>query len=272
MVETHLHFFASDKKRFPYHPGGTYQPPAADVEPYAKFAPTVGITHGVIVHPEPYQDNHEYLEYCFTQEPSKGFFKGTCLFDAYRADTPKRIDELMRRVPGRITALRVHRVTPEASTSGAIRERPLESAEMKRTWKAVADRGLMVQMHMIPMHARAIGALAKEFSGVKVILDHLGRNNQGTDAEWLDVLALAKLPNTVMKFSGLPHSPRLQPERVKQVFEQFGPGRIIWGGLGMNAAAHEKAKQDFARLFAFAGEKEKAMIRGANAVKLYGWG
>jgi predicted TIM-barrel fold metal-dependent hydrolase len=271
LVDTHLHFFAKDQKRFPYHPQGTYQPPPEDVEDYARFAPAVGITQAVIVHPEPYQDDHRYLEYCFGKEPKPGFFKGTCLLDGLREDTPRRLDELMKRMPGRIRALRIHRLDEAAQRTGPIRERPLEAPEMRRTWKAVAERGLMVQMHFTPRHAKAIETLAKEFGGVKVILDHLARNNQGTDAEWRDVLALGKLPNTVMKVSGLDYSPRLLGERVKQVFETFGPERMIWGGLGYNAEAYAKAKQRFEELLGFAREEDRARIRGGNALRLYGW-
>ena len=63
LVETHLHLF--DPRRFPYHPNATYRPPAATLEDYARFAAEAGIGNAVIVHPEPYQDDHSYLEYCF---------------------------------------------------------------------------------------------------------------------------------------------------------------------------------------------------------------
>lgn len=270
-VDTHIHLFAADTKQFPFHPKGTYQPKPSTLEDYVTFAKAAGIAHAVVVHPEPYQDDHRYLEYCFEHEPVKDFFKGTCLFDAYREDTPSRIDALTRRWPGRVRALRIHRVEKEASLTGAIRERPLDSVEMRKCWKAVAERGLMVQMHFIPMHAVAIGKLAGEFRSVPVVLDHLGRNNQGTDAEWKDVLALGKLPNTVMKFSGLEYSPAKLAERVKQVYEAFGPARIVWGGLGMDLPALAASQKRLDELFAFASETDRKSIRGWNALKLYGW-
>jgi predicted TIM-barrel fold metal-dependent hydrolase len=121
------------------------------------------------------------------------------------------------------------------------------------------------------MHAVSIGKLAGEFRSTRVILDHLGRNNQGTDTEWNDILALAKLPNTVMKFSGLDYSPLKLEQRVRQVFDSFGPDRIIWGGLGMNLPAFAAAKKRLDTLFAFASESDRKKIRGLNAIKLYGW-
>lgn len=271
LIDTHIHLFAADTQKFPLHAQATYKPEPSTLESYITFVKQAKIDHAIVVHPEPYQDDHSYLEYCFASEPSKDFFKGTCLFDSYRTDTPARIDQLTRRWPNRIKALRIHRVTKDPLTTGSIRERPLDSPEMRKTWRAVADRGLMVQMHFIPMHARSIHQLAAEFKGTKVILDHLGRNNQGTDAEWQDVLALARLPNTIMKFSGLDYSPKQLAARVKQVFETFGPDRIIWGGLGMDLPAFQKAQQQLNQLFAFASESDRIKIRGLNAKSLYGW-
>ena len=36
------------------------------------------------------------LEHCFEQEPSPGFFKGTCLFDPVDPKTPARMDATAR--------------------------------------------------------------------------------------------------------------------------------------------------------------------------------
>ncbi len=270
-IDTHVHLFAADTKKFPFHPNATYQPKPATLEDYSLFVKQANIAHAVIVHPEPYQDDHSYLEHCFANEPSKDFFKGTCLFDAYVTDTPNRIDILNKKWPKRIRVLRIHRLASATQTSGPIRERPLDSSEMRNTWRAIASRGLMIQMHFIPLHAPAIQKLATEFKSVKVILDHLGRNNQGTDAEWRQVLNLAKSPNTIMKFSGLEYSPNNLEARVKQVFEAFGPDRIVWGGLGMDLPSFQKANADLDRLFAFTTEANRNKIRGLNAKQLYGW-
>ena len=271
LIDSHVHLFAADTKKFPFHPQATYHPQPATLEDYSTFVKQANISHAVIVHPEPYQDDHSYLEHCFANEPSIDFFRGTCLLDAYVADTPNRIDILNRKWPDRIRALRIHRIASAPQTTGPIRERPLESPEMRNTWRAIANRGLMIQMHFIPIHARAIHKLATEFKSVKVILDHLGRNNQGTGAEWKQVLSLAKSPNTIMKFSGLEYSPNHLEARVKQVFEAYGPDRIIWGGLGMDLPAFKKASTDLERLFAFTTEANRAKIRGLNAMQLYGW-
>src|SRR5436309_1076767 len=126
LVDTHVHLF--DPARFPYHPAAPYRPPAAPVEAYAQFVREAKIDHTIVVHPEPYQDDHRYLEYCFEHEPSPGFFKGTCLFDPIAPDTPDRMEALIRKHPGRIVALRIHEMhklgTPSV-TSGPIKDRDM---------------------------------------------------------------------------------------------------------------------------------------------------
>src|SRR6516225_3341865 len=100
VIETHVHLF--DPERVPYAADAPYRPAAYIFEDHVKLASAVGLAHAVIVHPEPYQDDHRYLEYCFGHEPRPGYFKGTCLFDPFREDTPRRLGALIDRWPKRI--------------------------------------------------------------------------------------------------------------------------------------------------------------------------
>ena len=84
VVDAHLHCFAGkDDARFPYHADGPYQPPeAATPEHLLKCMADGGVDRAVVVHPEPYRDDHRYLEHCLAA--GKGKLKGTCLFFAGR--------------------------------------------------------------------------------------------------------------------------------------------------------------------------------------------
>lgn len=279
LIDTHIHLF--DPKRFPYHSSGTYQAEPATLDEYAAFVRDVSLDGTVIVHPEPYQDDHRYLEYCFANEPRKGFFKGTLLLDPLKPDTPARMRELVKRVPGRIVAMRVHQNRksgePAWDTSRPIRERDMSHASMRETWRAASDLGLAIQMHFTPWHADSIAKLAAEFRSTPVILDHLGRAGMGTPAEYDRVLALAKFPKTVMKFSGWaystkqPHPHRDLAPLVKRTFDAFGADRMIWGGLGHIRAQFDKAVEVFEAAFAFASETDHAKVRGLTAKKLFGF-
>lgn len=280
LIDTHIHLFASDRKRFPYHKNASYKPEAEPVEPYVKFAPAAGIDGAVIVHPEPYQDDHSYLEYCFAQEPVKDFFRGTCLFDPLSADTPARMRALTQKHPGRIRALRVHATSDPAKypvRSGSIRDRDLSSPEMRRTWKAASDLGLAIQMHLTPPYAGYVETLAAEFRDTPVILDHLARSAQGSKEQYEPVWRMAKLPRVFMKISGIRHSSKqphphndVQP-LIRRLYDAYGPSRLLWGGVGYTPAQLKQSEELFAAHFPHAGAKERTMIRAGNARALYGW-
>jgi predicted TIM-barrel fold metal-dependent hydrolase len=279
LIETHIHLFAGDPGRFPYS-SASYQPRAAPVEAYVKFAQEAKIDHAVIVHPEPYQDDHRYLEYCFSKEPFRGFFKGTCLFDPVDPASPKRMQTLVRANPGRIVALRIHEVHPAgtpSATSGVIRDRDLQDPQMLVTWRAAQELGLAIQMHFVPAYASSIGQLAKQFPDTPVILDHLARPGQGTPEEYDQVLRLSQLPRVYMKFSSTgvaasSHQPYphldAQPT-VKRVYSAFGPDRMMWGELGASMAEFDRATKLFDTMFEFAPESGRSKIRGLTAQKLF---
>lgn len=280
LIDTHIHLFAADQNRFPYHANATYRPPARPLEDYAAFVRQAQIDHAVIIHPEPYQDDHRYLEHCFAHEPSPGFFKGTCLFDPVSPETPARMAALVRKNPGRIVGIRIHVNRPAGApptTSGAIRDRDLRHPSMRATWRSAHELGLAIQMHFIPCHAPEIAVLAGEFRDTPVILDHLARAGQGTPAEYEEVLRMARLPRVHMKFSGVGYSSKQEhPYRdvkplVRRTFDAFGPDRMIWGGLGMDLADFRRNVAMFEEMFDFASEADRAKIRGLSAARLFGF-
>ncbi len=279
LVDTHIHLFAADRTRFPFHPNAPYKPAALPLETYVAFAATK-IDHVVIVHPEPYQDDHRYLEYCFAHEPARGFFKGTCLFDPIAPDTPARMEALVKKHPKRIVALRIHQMRKPGeppATGGAIKDRDMRHPAMQATWRKAQALGLAIQMHFLPYYASQIGEMAGRFPAVRVILDHLGRAGQGTAAEFEGVLKLARLPNVYMKYSGVAYSSKQgYPFKdaapiVRRAYDAFGPERMIWGGLGHDADDFQKQAALFDQMFDFAGEADRARIRGLNAMKLFAW-
>ncbi len=276
VVDSHIHLF--DSVRIPYHKDATYKPPASQLEPYLKFARSVGIDHVVIVHPEPYQDDHRYLEYCFDHESPGALFKGTCLFDPLDPRTPARMADLVKRQPKRIVALRVHAMNKPGTPferSGAIKNRDLADPAMKTAWTSAGMLGLAVQMHFLPHHAPAIGKLAATFRDVPVILDHMGRAGQGTPADADQVLLLSRYPRVYFKFSGVGYSSK-QPAPhadarpfVRRALKEFGAERILWGGLGHSRGQWETANAIFETMFGDLPSLDRTRIRGVNAAKLF---
>ena len=82
VVDTHLHCFAGkNDPLFPYHEDRPYQPAEPSTpEHLLGLMVAAGVDYAIVVHPEPYQDDHRYLEHCLTA--GRGKLKGTCLFFA----------------------------------------------------------------------------------------------------------------------------------------------------------------------------------------------
>lgn len=267
-VDTHVHCFAGyDDPRYPYHPDAPYKPEAASrPDQLLACMDGAGVDHAIIVHPEPYQDNHDYLEHCL--EVGRGRLKGTCLFFAGRPSSLDQMASLVKRCPG-VAAARVHAYAPD-------RQPPFGKPELRGLWKKASDLGLMMQLHFEPRYAPGFEPLIQEFSGTTVIIDHLGRPLQGTPEEHARVLGWSKYRNTVIKLSALP--PRTAfPHRdaapfVKQALEAFGPDRMISGGGFEARATADSYQAERERLLAFVSQLSPAdqdKIAGATAAKLF---
>jgi predicted TIM-barrel fold metal-dependent hydrolase len=269
VVDAHVHCFAGyDDPRYPYHPDAPYKPEAPSrPDQLIRAMDGAGVDFAIVVHPEPYQDNHDYLEYCF--EVGGDRLKGTCLFFADRPGSLDRMAELVKRCPGKIVAARVHAYAPE-------RMPPLGKPELRALWKKAADLGLMMQLHFEPKWAPAFEPLIQEFSGTTVILDHLGRPIQGMPEEHARVVGWSKFPNTVIKLSAIP--PKTQyPHRdaapfVRNAADAFGPDRMIYGGgfePGATGESYLAARERLLGYVSHFSAADQDKVAGGTAAKLF---
>lgn len=270
-IDTHLHCFAGrDDSRFPYHPEAPYRPAdPATPEHLLRCMAEAGVDHAVVVHPEPYGDDHRYLEHCL--DVGRGKLKGTCLFFADRPGSLDRMAELVRRQEGRIVAARIHAYAPD-------RLPPFGKPELRALWRRAADLGLAVQLHFEPRYAPGFEPLIREFSGTPVIIDHLGRPFQGTPEEYAVVLGWAKLPHTVMKLSSLPETTQY-PHRdvgpiVRDLVRRFGPDRLIAGGgfaAGATGESYRAYREKIRGHLTDLSAADQAKVLGGTAAKLFGF-
>lgn len=269
VVDTHLHCFAGkDDARFPYHPRGPYKPDKpATPEHLLACMDGAGVDFAVVVHPEPYQDDHRYLEHCLAV--GRGRLKGTALVFAEREESGKLLGDLVKRLG--VVAVRIHAYAPE-------RLPPFGKPELRTLWKSAADLGIAVQLHLEPRYAPGFEPLIREFNKTTVIIDHLGRPFQGTPVEHAVVVNWGKLPNTVIKLSAIPQ-PRQYPHRdigpiIRQLTDAFGAERCIYGGgFGESAtAASYRAERERTRgLIAHLSAEDQAKVLGGNAARMFGW-
>jgi predicted TIM-barrel fold metal-dependent hydrolase len=271
VIDTHLHCFAGkDDPRFPYHADGPYQPAEpATPERLLRCMAEAGVDHAVVVHPEPYQDDHRYLEHCL--EVGEVKLKGTCLFFADRPRSLDRMTDLAKRHEGRIVAARIHAYAPK-------RLPPFGKPELRAFWKQVGDLGLAVQLHFEPRHAPGFEPLIRAFPQTQVIIDHLGRPFQGSPEEYAVVLGWARLPNTIMKLSSLPAKDQY-PHRdvgpvIRDLVKRFGPDRLIYGGgfgAGATGANYRAYRERVRSHLADLSPEDQAKVLGGTAARLFGF-
>jgi predicted TIM-barrel fold metal-dependent hydrolase len=267
VVDTHLHCFAgAGDARFPYHPRGPYRPePPATPEHLLSCMDGAGVDYAVAVHPEPYQDDHRYLEHCLKVGGKR--LAGTCLVFADQPDSMKQLPDLVKRLG--VRAARIHAYAPD-------RLPPFDKPELQGLWKAAGDLGLMVQLHFEPRYAAGFEPLIREFSETTVIIDHLGRPFQGTPAEHARVVGWSRFKNTVMKLSAIPPQTDY-PHRdigpiVRQLADAYGADRLIYGG-GFNAAAtpqsYRATRERTRSYIAHLSAADQAKVLGGNAARLF---
>lgn len=266
VVDTHLHCFAGkNDRKFPYHKDAPYTPEAATPEHLLKCMAGAGVDYAIVVHPEPYQDDHRYLEHCLTV--GKGKLKGTCLFFAGRDGNAAKLKALAKAAP--LVAGRIHAYVES-------RLPPFGKPALRELWKLYAEQGLAVQLHFEPEFAAGFEPLIKEFADTTVLIDHMGRPFQGTAKDWERVVGWSKYKNVVMKLSAVPDRrsyPHRDPQpEVKQLTAAFGAERLMYGGGFSEKAtgASYKAERDrIAGFLAHLSDADRAQVLGGTAAKLF---
>jgi predicted TIM-barrel fold metal-dependent hydrolase len=268
-VDAHLHCFAgTEDPRFPYHERAPYRPAdVASPEQLLRCMDEGGVDYAIVVHPEPYQDDHRYLEHCL--RVGAGRLKGTCLFFSERPDAKRQLRQLASRLP--IVAARVHAYAPD-------RLPRFDGVELREFWKAAGELGLAIQLHLEPRYAPALEPLIRDLPETRVLIDHLGRPMQGTHEEHDVIVRWSRFPHTIMKFSSIP-SVRNYPHRdpatvIKRLLSAYGPERMIYGG-GFSASAtgsSYRAAFEAARAYlSDLSDTDQARILGENARQLFGF-
>ena len=102
IVEWNAHIFSPDTQRYPLHHRAAYRPdvsvhPPDPLGAYLQRMDDAGIDRAVVVHPEPYGDDHRLILECLEREPER--LRGTSLFYPKDPDAPPKLAELVAREP-----------------------------------------------------------------------------------------------------------------------------------------------------------------------------
>ena len=264
VIEWNAHIFSRDTGRYPFHPAAAYVPDSADLaddplEAYRGRMRQHGIDRAVLVHPEPYGDDHRLILDCLAREPER--LRGVCHFFPKDPDSPRKLIEIVRQ-ESRIVAVRLHAHRGKTHYLDSFAD-----AGVRAIWRAAAELGLIVELHIGPNYVAQAAEAIAAFPSVPVLIDHLGEPQFGTPAEYAELLDLARFKNVWMKISGLSYISRAAPLHldvkpfVRRVADAFGPDRLCWGG-GTPGIVD-------AQLDHFSAA-ERARVKGGNLARLLG--
>jgi predicted TIM-barrel fold metal-dependent hydrolase len=250
VVDCHIHLWAADKDKFPFHHNAPYIPShVSTIEQWLADRQNSGIDIGIFVSAEPYQDDHRYVIHCM--EKASDFLRGTCLFNPNAPESPRRMANLVR---GRnFVAARVH-------STGTINSAEWRNPHFEAFWEMVGELDLVLQLHMHPEWSWELDRMVKKYPDIRVVIDHLGRPRQGNPVDYEVILGLSEYPNVYMKLSSLAGQSTKEPpyENLKPLFREivrrFAPERIVWGDSyrgGMGGSAYAESVQITARLLDF---------------------
>lgn len=184
----------------------------------------------------------------------------------------------LRELPGgdRLVGLR-HQVQGEPDPEWLLRP------DVLRGLAAVADAGLVYDLLVKPRQLPAAAGAAARLPGLTFVLDHAGKPPVATGglSPWAeDVRALAALPNTVCKLSGLvteadPHHWTVADLRpcADTVLDAFGPARTMFGSdwpVCRLAASYTEVVDASLALTDGLGDEERDAVLATTAERVYG--
>lgn len=265
IIEWNAHMFSSNTRRYPFHPAAAYLPNVADLadDPLTTYLERMqqeGIDRAVLVHPEPYGDDHSLILDCLVREPER--LRGVCHFFPKDPDSPRKLAATVQREK-RIVAVRLHAHRGKDHYLDSFAE-----AGVRAIWRVAAELGLIVELHIGPNYAAQAGAAIAAFPSVPVLIDHLGEPQFGTLVEYAEMLELARFANVSMKLSGVGYISGDAPlyldvkPFVRLVANTFGPDRLCWGGGTPEIVD--------AHLDHFSVD-ERAQVKGGNLARLLGF-
>ncbi|MFG2796318.1 amidohydrolase family protein [Streptomyces pseudovenezuelae] len=193
---------------------------------------------------------------------------------------PDIADELarLRSLPGgtRLKGIR-HQVQGEPDPGWLLRP------DVRRGLTAVADAGLVYDLVVLPHQLPACVKAAESLPQLTFVLDHLGKPPiaSGGPEPWAtDVRALAALPNTVCKLSGMVTEADLATWTIDDlrpyadtVLDAFGPDRLMFGSdwpVCTLGATYGETMSVTKELTAGLGASERADVLGGTATRTYG--
>jgi predicted TIM-barrel fold metal-dependent hydrolase len=219
VIDSHLHVWSEDTETYPR--SGTPFP--APPELLLEYMGEAGVDRAVFVLSMHYLYDNRYL--VDTVRAYRGRFAGVGSVDPHEPGVAERLAGLAE---AGIHSVRIRGGRPSDAFC-----RP----ESEPLWRAARELGVSICVLCDPGQIELVTPMVDRYPEVTVVIDHFAgiTVEQGiVSAPFRCLMGLAGYPNTYLKLSGLHYwgdrypFPRAQ-EHLKAAYQEFGPGRLIWG-------------------------------------------
>jgi predicted TIM-barrel fold metal-dependent hydrolase len=273
IIDTHIHVWKSHSDSYPWQPLANVAPDYDwPVEKEIEVMDQYGLDKGVLIQPSMYSFDNRYMLDCSRRFPDRFRLVGLVnpLADAVESDIEALATE---GVAGLRLAAMLRPDLPWYNDSRA-----------DRVWTKATELNMVVTLLVAPQQVAPVGEVIGRFPETNVVIDHLARPDKiTTSAEqvWFQhLLALAQFKQVYVKLSALafmsrepyPHQDILA--LVRQVFDAFGPERLMWGSdtpISQNPATLPETLRLIDLALPEASPEDRAAIMGRTAARLFGW-
>ena len=258
-----------------WRPGGPQPSPTGRQEPHStdQLLATLdsgGVERAVIVTPSWNPDQNLYPLEAAQQHPDRLRVMGL-YFDWNKPANPDQIENWMK--PQGMAGIRMFLGLEPGM-------KWLTSSDSDWIWPILERRNIPLMIGAPAATAR-ITEIAARHPGLKICLDSFGvpgtTNAAQSFAKYADVLAMAKLPNIIVKCASVPflsNDPYPYANMkgyVKQAFDAFGPERLIYASDITLLKGTYKDCVNFWTELEWLTDKDRAAIMGGNIAKWLNW-
>jgi predicted TIM-barrel fold metal-dependent hydrolase len=157
----------------------------------------------------------------------------------------------------------------------------LEDGTLDWFWATAEKAGVPVMAQTARLMHK-VYPIAERHPGLKIIIDHMARvgGNRGPAAfaDLDELLAAARYPNVLVKATSAPsYSADPYPFRdiqpfIRQIYDAFGPQRMLWGSdFTRLSSTYLECLDLFRKELDFLSSEDKEWILGKSAAMALGW-
>jgi predicted TIM-barrel fold metal-dependent hydrolase len=255
VVDGHAHIFTRD---MPLNDKPRHRP-AYDftVEDYLATMDRHGVRYGLIAAASPWSDYNDYIIESVRGNPR---LRGTVIV---RPSVERYILEMMKK--DGIVGVRLPLI-------GLSSWPDLTSFEYRRLFRRIADLDWHLHVHVEGERLADVLPLLQA-SGMKIVVDHLGRVTSPDDAGFRAMISAAAAGHTWIKASG-PHRVRNASEILRRLAQEVSDERLIWASdcpfVGEESHISYQQTIDWLK-DALPDPSTQRKVLSANAMALYGF-